>query len=550
MCPVETQNFVSAENGAGFCSQAEKPEEARLADLIGNRDVLAKRLTTLIENTQDPYVIGLNSGWGTGKTFFLKAWVKYLKEEKNFFCVYFNAWEKDYSGDPLVNLISETEKQINDFQTLKSEEKKKIKDKITTICNLVSDICEVSSEALKGFSFTIFGIQISWLGGALSAIGKGTKKIVERTAAKDKTSTELKTELQELAKEIKIACLGFPLFIMVDELDRCRPDYAIELLEKIKHLFDEKNIVFLIAVDGKQLLQQVEHTFGLKQPTFLHSENSDLPSQHNDDGSDTRLNYLGKFFNIFYQLPEPNRQEFIQLKLNNMPEIQSYCKKFHELPYLKLGLIPVLAADINLFGNKSLRELIQNLELFSVFLRLEPDLQFEELFTAFLMIMGNRNRMMVSQNVTTALREKYPITKISRGVSKTRIIDVEKNQIIENVHGHFRLNQPASVAHFWICMKMLYEPVKSGSSDFDLFFNAVCNSMLMGIAYTEQASPQYIPHMTLQPMDQVEKSLTNKLQLLEAFSQTISSEETENANNTKSTAEAHAVTSNFGKLCI
>ena len=81
MCPVETQNFVSAENGAGFCSQAEKPEEAHLADLIGNRDVLAKRLTTLIENTQDPYVIGLNSGWGTGKTFFLKAWVKYLKEE-------------------------------------------------------------------------------------------------------------------------------------------------------------------------------------------------------------------------------------------------------------------------------------------------------------------------------------------------------------------------------------------------------------------------------------------------------------------------------------
>ena len=99
-------------------------------------------------------------------------------------------------------------------------------------------------------------------------------------------------------------------------------------------------------------------------------------------------------------------------------------------------------------------------------------------------------------------------------------------------------------------MKMLYEPARSGSSDFDLFFDAVCNSMLMGIAYTEQASPQYIPHMTLQPMDQVEKSLTNKLQLLEAFSQTFSPEKTENANNTKSIAEAHAVTSNLGKLCI
>ena len=73
-------------------------------DLFG-RKAYADRLTRLIHNTQGPYVIGLTSPWGSGKTFFLQAWrQQLLADEKP--CIYFNAWEQDASGDPLVNLMA------------------------------------------------------------------------------------------------------------------------------------------------------------------------------------------------------------------------------------------------------------------------------------------------------------------------------------------------------------------------------------------------------------------------------------------------------------
>lgn len=63
-------------------------------DLL-NRKEYADRLTTLIKNTKGPYVIGLTSPWGSGKTFFLQAWRHQLLEDKKP-CIYFNAWENEY----------------------------------------------------------------------------------------------------------------------------------------------------------------------------------------------------------------------------------------------------------------------------------------------------------------------------------------------------------------------------------------------------------------------------------------------------------------------
>ncbi|WP_081764293.1 P-loop NTPase fold protein [Sphingobium sp. Ant17] len=55
-----------------------------------------------------------------------------------------------------------------------------------------------------------------------------------------------------------------PIFVVVDELDRCRPDYAIALLESIKHLFDVPGVVFVIALHGRQLTASIEAVYGAK----------------------------------------------------------------------------------------------------------------------------------------------------------------------------------------------------------------------------------------------------------------------------------------------
>jgi len=53
-----------------------------------------------------------------------------------------------------------------------------------------------------------------------------------------------------------------PILIIADELDRCRPNYAIEFLETIKHIFDIKGLIFVIGVDKNQLASSARALFG------------------------------------------------------------------------------------------------------------------------------------------------------------------------------------------------------------------------------------------------------------------------------------------------
>lgn len=54
---------------------------------------------------------------------------------------------------------------------------------------------------------------------------------------------------------------------MVDELDRCLPEYAIKVLERLHHLTDgNANIITVIAIDKEQLMTSVQQIFGFKNP--------------------------------------------------------------------------------------------------------------------------------------------------------------------------------------------------------------------------------------------------------------------------------------------
>ena len=55
---------------------------------------------------------------------------------------------------------------------------------------------------------------------------------------------------------------GHPLIVIIDELDRCRPSYAVELLENAKHLFSVDHIVFVLAVNRSELVHSVKALYG------------------------------------------------------------------------------------------------------------------------------------------------------------------------------------------------------------------------------------------------------------------------------------------------
>ena len=87
------------------------------------------------------------------------------------------------------------------------------------------------------------------------------------------------------------------LIFFVDELDRCRPDFAMTLLERIKHLFNVERVVFVLSVDRQQLRNTVQHLYGC-------GENADV--------------YLRRFIDLSYQLPKPAPHAFVSLLISRM----------------------------------------------------------------------------------------------------------------------------------------------------------------------------------------------------------------------------------------
>lgn len=95
---------------------------------------------------------------------------------------------------------------------------------------------------------------------------------------------------KELEKYVNEFCEKKPLIFIIDELDRCNPHYAVKTLERIKHLFNIPNIVFVLSIDKEQLSNSVRGYYG-----------SDLINADE---------YLKRFIDIEYTLPDPNVDSF------------------------------------------------------------------------------------------------------------------------------------------------------------------------------------------------------------------------------------------------
>ena len=108
--------------------------------------------------------------------------------------------------------------------------------------------------------------------------------------------------LEQNAYALTARSAGHPLIVLVDELDRCKPTYAVELLETAKHIFSTDHIVFVLCLDREQLSHSVKAVYG---------------SQFNSDG------YLRRFFDIDFRLPKPSRIDFITEHMHalGIPEV-------------------------------------------------------------------------------------------------------------------------------------------------------------------------------------------------------------------------------------
>lgn len=218
-----------------------------------------ENLSTLITLSKDQQVIALDGDWGVGKTHFLKLWVsQHNKEKKSPRAIYIDAFEMDYISDPLTGIL----------MCLEGEKEKLSKAK-THIESLIKIAPRVVSPLARIFTKIIAR-------GADAEIKELIEILASESAALDAHLWEEEKSRVEGIEQIRTIVSNIsaqePIVFVIDELDRCRPDFALEFLEVAKHLFASKDVHFIFGVNKIALTAMVETRYGSMKSSdrYLH----------------------------------------------------------------------------------------------------------------------------------------------------------------------------------------------------------------------------------------------------------------------------------------
>ncbi len=243
----------------------------------------ADKLWNIIKDIAQPMVMTVSAPYGMGKSTFIDCWKADL-EKNEVDCVKFNAWESDFAEDAFSAFVASIYDQLKD-----SEVK----------ANFISSAKKLGSAIAKNSPKFLARSIVKLLAGEKTAselenydLNEDDLAEIAGDIANDsfkfhaELSNSVITFRDEFERLIEKKCRG-KLLIFVDELDRCRPTYAVEILERIKHIFGVKGAIFVLAVDRAQLLNSFSSVYG----AALDSER-----------------YSRKFVDWHYELPEPQRE--------------------------------------------------------------------------------------------------------------------------------------------------------------------------------------------------------------------------------------------------
>lgn len=329
------------------------------------RKAFAESLTTLLQNVVENIVVFVNAPWGEGKTTFAQMWRADLRKLKRE-VIYFDAYAADYFEDPFVSFSGEILELVDKRLSKGAElfERKEFKKTAALIGKGLAGLA--TKMVLRAFTMDLIRLSdikdLKGLGeeiaGGVSEVGADTvEKEIENHSREKDALKKFKESLAKLAKKVREE-QGFPLTIIVDELDRCRPDFALGLLERIKHLFDVENVAFVLLVNMAQIEGYIRNVYG----------NADTAA------------YLRKFGGLFVELPreetlsamhyEPGRPHFCQQLFGDY-QLSQLCQDHQVATYA--GLFTVH------FG-LTLREIEGVFTVMAIYYASTPNVQFASPF--------------------------------------------------------------------------------------------------------------------------------------------------------------------------
>ena len=304
----------------------------------GYVDKLYKFVTTSIE---PPFSLSVNGSWGSGKTTLMKVIEARLKEDK-FPTLWFNPWEYERTDDPTFGFLIELSNLARRNDTLKD-------------AGIFGLTLLLAGADFTGRLLTNNALNLKNIGEIQEKVASAFEDRYEKEDPVDIIKNDFRNLTMALAKKHD----GKPVIVFLDDLDRCLPDKALNLLESLKNLFIVKGakVIFISGIDT-----QVAKQFIIKRYEGIESEFAH--------------NYFKKIFNFTINLPvltEASFKKLIEKRLNELID-------FKENKWLlsddgKDNLIKYSSKLLVDAGVKSIRQAYNILQNCYFILNMDPDLQ-------------------------------------------------------------------------------------------------------------------------------------------------------------------------------
>lgn len=260
-------------------------------------DVLERKesvefLANLVGNAagKGPFVLAIDAPYGSGKTTVVSM-LRALLMQQNFACVEINAWQVDHNNDPLVPLVSALDIAMRSEGDDQSKFTKSL-DKLRSFTGMLVKRGLIGATKVATFGVLDLEKEVEAVIAGISA--ETASDLIAQFQKEEELSKRFRSELGVAMKELPNRDKKEAPIFFIDELDRCRPDFAISLLERVKHMFDIDNVVFILSIDKNQLEAATCAIYG-----------SNINARE----------YLRKFIDIEFGLPRPNSKRFIELSI-------------------------------------------------------------------------------------------------------------------------------------------------------------------------------------------------------------------------------------------
>lgn len=325
-------------------------------DYLSRQPYLNLLKSIIANQSKNPsgYSFAIDGEWGSGKTWILQELEKQLLKEKEnkYLILHYNAWKNDFYEEPLVAILSvmiESLKKQKTKVTEKGSAKKVVTSSITALTKVAGTVIEKKWQINPNDIFEA----VKDSGKAIGDI-KLTKSDFNNMLPLENALKQIKDVITKLSKELHI-------ILVVDELDRCLPEYAIKVLERLHHICNEMPVFQILAINKKDLSFGIAKIFGfdgLDKEKFADKylqkfiQLSVTLNNGNITAEDDILNGIDEGFSEALAIDKPQLIEFYQKLMNGInPRTQEHiCKQVslvhkltvlngHEMEYYSYGLL-------------------------------------------------------------------------------------------------------------------------------------------------------------------------------------------------------------------